>query len=589
VTGPDDVVEELRRAGVARGQLLGLAIAPGVGVGLGVGLATAAGGSQLGVPATAVDPVAVVAAVEDALRPRWVWWSSASAVPLVEGGVRVATFWDVAAVHRLVAGGWAADPARAWATLHDLPLASIPATGPVDLFTVAERAAGERSGPVRDDGHLEPDWLDGGWARSPARLAAWAQLAARAAVLQDARLRELVPRPCVAVVARSESTAELLGVELAADGLPVDRAVAERLVADVVGPRPASEAEATEQRLRRDADVLRHVPGAERLDLRSAGQVRSLLRRVGIELPDTRAWRLEPLRDEHPVVAALLAWRKAERVATTYGYAWLDGHVGADGRLRGSWTGSDGGAGRMTASTGLHNLPAELRPAVRAEPGHVLVRADLGQIEPRVLAVVSGDRALAAATRADDLYAPVARELGVDRPTAKVAVLGAMYGQTAGRGGDMRRRLTAAYPIAMAYLDEADQAARSGRPLRTYGGRAVPTGSPSDDASFPADEARRRAAARGRYGRNAIVQGAAAELFKLWAVTVRARAAAHGARIVLCLHDELLVHAPVSEAAATAQLVEDALQEAVARWAPDDEVRFVVEVSVLDRWSDAKG
>jgi DNA polymerase-1 len=141
----------------------------------------------------------------------------------------------------------------------------------------------------------------------------------------------------------------------------------------------------------------------------------------------------------------------------------------------------------------------------------------------------------------------------------------------------------------MAYLDDADHAARSGRTLRTYGGRAVPLGSPTDDAALPAEEARRRAAARGRYGRNALVQGAAAELFKLWAVTVRARAAAHDARIVLCLHDELLVHAPAAAAAATARLVEDGLQEAVARWAPDDAVRFVAEVSVLARWSDAKG
>jgi DNA polymerase I len=585
VTGTDDIVEELRRAGVARGQLLGLAIAGDVGV----GLATPGAERRMGIPATGVDPVAVVAAVEDALRPRWAWWSGSTAVPLVDGGARVATCWDVAAVHRLLEGGWAADPARAWATLHDLPVASIPATGPVDLFSVAARDAGDAAGPVRDDGHLEPAWLDGGWARSPERLCAWAQLAARAAVLQEGRVRALDDRAHVAVVARAESTAELLCVELAADGLPVDRAVAERLIADVAGRRPSTDAEAAEQRARRDADVLAHVPGAEGLDLRSAGQVRSLLARVGLDLPDTRAWRLEPLRDRHPVVAALLAWRKAERVATTYGYAWLDEHVGADGRLRGAWTGSDGGAGRMTASAGLHNLPTELRAAVRAEPGHVLVRADLGQIEPRVLAVVSGDRALAAATRADDLYAPVARELGVDRDTAKVAVLGAMYGQTTGRGGDMRRRLTAAYPTAMAHLDDADHAARSGRPLRTYGGRAVPTGSPTEDGSLTADEARRRAAARGRYGRNALIQGAAAELFKLWAVTVRARAAAHGARIVLCLHDELLVHAPASEAGATAQLVEDGLQEAVARWAPDDGVRFVAEVSVLDRWSDAKG
>src|SRR5690606_36574648 len=102
------------------------------------------------------------------------------------------------------------------------------------------------------------------------------------------------------------------------------------------------------------------------------------------------------------------------------------------GRLRGEWSSSDGAAGRMTASSGLHNLPAEMRPAVAAEPGHVFVRADLGQIEPRVLAAVSGDRALIAATADPDLYQPVAHRLRVERPIAKVAELGAMYGATTG-------------------------------------------------------------------------------------------------------------------------------------------------------------
>ncbi|MEI2826013.1 MAG: DNA polymerase [Dermatophilaceae bacterium] len=94
-----------------------------------------------------------------------------------------------------------------------------------------------------------------------------------------------------------------------------------------------------------------------------------------------------------------MRWRKDERIATTYGYRWLDEHVGQDGRLRGAWAASDGAAGRMTAQNGLHNLPVGLRRAVVAEPGFVFVRADLGQIEPRILAAVSGDRAFAAATR----------------------------------------------------------------------------------------------------------------------------------------------------------------------------------------------
>jgi DNA polymerase-1 len=304
-------------------------------------------------------------------------------------------------------------------------------------------------------------------------------------------------------------------------------------------------------------------------------------------VPDTRAWRLEEFRDRSPLVAALLEWRKTERIATTYGYGWLDEHLGADGRLRGTWTGSDGAAGRMTASSGLHNMPAVLRQAVLAEEGHLLIRADLGQIEPRVLAAVSGDTALAAATTADDMYLPVAAELGVDRPTAKVAMIAAMYGQTTGHGGVAGRRMRGAYPVAMGYLDAADRSARAGRDVRTHGGRLVrmSASQPSAGAVSAAREA-----ARGRYGRNAVVQGAAAELFKMWAVTVRARTAPLGARIVLCLHDELLVHVPAGQAEQAARLVGDCLAEATGRWAAASRarVRFIADITIAGSWADAK-
>src|SRR6202034_3745295 len=301
---------------------------------------------------------------------------------------------------------------------------------------------------------------------------------------------------------------------------------------------------------------------------RSPAQVKALLAAAGIDVPDTRAGRLEQFRETSPLVAALLDWRKAERITTTYGYAWLDEHLGPDGRLRGAWTGCDGAAGRMTASSGLHNMPAVLRQAVLAEDGHRLVRADLGQIEPRVLAAVSGDTALAAATAADDMYLPVATGLGVDRPTAKVAMIAAMYGQTTGHGGVAARRMRTAYPVAMGYLDAADRSARAGQDLRTYGGRLLRMSGSSADP--PATQA-----ARGRYGRNAVVQGAAAELFKMWAVTVRARTAPLAARIVLCLHDELLVHVPEEHAAQAAELVGDCLTETARRWAPGGPGRVI--------------
>ena len=273
--------------------------------------------------------------------------------------------------------------------------------------------------------------------------------------------------------------------------------------------------DAAELRARRDAEVLRHAPSGTDWDLRSAAQVKSLLRTIGVDVPDTRASRLEPFRDAHPLVPALLQWRKAERISTTYGYAWLDEHVDLDGRLRGEWSGADGAAGRMTASAGLHNLPADMRGAVIAEPGYVFVRADLGQIEPRVLAAVSGDTALARATMADDLYAPVAQQLGVDRATAKVAVLGAMYGQTTGHGARALRGLDAAYPVAMTYLRRSDQAGQLRRELRTYGGRLIPMGSidADDDAersrgAFPRRGTRALWTQRGRAGcRGRAVQG----------------------------------------------------------------------------------
>jgi DNA polymerase-1 len=60
------------------------------------------------------------------------------------------------------------------------------------------------------------------------------------------------------------------------------------------------------------------------------------------------------------------------------------------------------------------------------------------------------------------------------------------------------------------------------------------------------------------------------------------------ARIVLCLHDELLVHVPTEHAAAVAQRLHDCLRETAHRWAPRSSVRFIADVSVVHRWSEAK-
>ena len=239
----------------------------------------------------------------------------------------------------------------------------------------------------------------------------------------------------------------------------------------------------------------------------------------------------------------------------------------------------------MTAQGGLHSLPAELRTAVRAEPGHLLVRADLGQIEPRVLATVSGDAALAAAAREPDMYTPVAAALRCDRPTAKVSVLAAMYGQTSGTAGAALRDMDRTYPTAMAYLRSAEEAGLHRRDLRTYGGRLLRLA--SLPAGEPVGEHVAVSGGFGRFARNAMVQGAAAELFKAWAVTVRAGLPALRGQIVLCLHDELLVHVPRESADDAARLLVEALDRTAAWWAAGSGVRFVAEVGIGDSWAAA--
>ena len=185
---------------------------------------------------------------------------------------------------------------------------------------------------------------------------------------------------------------------------------AEQLIADAVGPA-ADDADAEELAIRRarDALVLRHAPGRERTDLRNPAQVRELLAAVGVDVPNTRKWVLEPYRHDAP--AGRRAARLAQATSGSPRPTATGGSTrtsGPDDRLRGRWTACDGAAGRMTAAERPAQPARAAAPGGRGRtPGHVFVRADLGQIEPRVLAVVSGDRAFAAATRADDLYAPV--------------------------------------------------------------------------------------------------------------------------------------------------------------------------------------
>ena len=305
-----------------------------------------------------------------------------------------------------------------------------------------------------------------------------------------------------------------------------------------------------------------------------------MLRLVGVEVPDTRAWRLESMRDVHPLVDALLTWRKAERIAH---------HV----RVR---VAGRAPRGRRPAAGRVDRVRRRGRPHDRVG------RAPQHARRPARAAVIAEARPRVRARRPRPDRAPRARRgrrrrrAGARRPGRRPvrprrAAARRRPGDRQGRGArrhvrpDHRRTapqalrgLQRSYPVAMAYLDAADRGRPGGpRPAHATAvgasGWARPPWAPTWASARPGAGPR----PAGRYGRNAMVQGAAAELFKVWAVTVRARGRDLGARIVLCLHDELLVHAPTSTGPRRSGSSTTPSRRRRPAGRPDRSVRFVAE------------
>ncbi|MGA9276100.1 MAG: hypothetical protein WBV89_04050, partial [Ilumatobacter sp.] len=181
----------------------------------------------------------------EAIGPRWVWWSNATAIAMLDLGVRVARCWDLSAVHRLLVGGWTSGADRVWAFAHGLDVDAVPTVEPVDLFHQATEPD-DPEHPIRPDGYLHPEWVTGEWATDPTRIERWAELALEVRTAQEAALARLADAPHAGAprgpdrprtTALSESAAELICAELEHDGLPFDCSIGEQIVAGFVGPR----------------------------------------------------------------------------------------------------------------------------------------------------------------------------------------------------------------------------------------------------------------------------------------------------------------------------------------------------------------
>jgi DNA polymerase-1 len=341
----------------------------------------------------------------------------------------------------------------------------------------------------------------------------------------------------------------------------------------------------------------------------------------GFPVSSTRAHVLREV--DHPAAALLLEYKELARLYAANGWSWLAEWV-TDGRFRPEYVVGGVVTGRWASrGGGALQIPRVLRRAVVADPGWVLVVADAAQLEPRVLAALAGDEALAAAAGTGDLYQALADAFGGERANAKVALLSAMYGGAAGQARQLLAVLRHRFPLAAQYVELAARAGEEGKVVRSRLGRTCPppsadwrglTAEPDEpDAENP--RAGRSVRARGRFTRNFVVQASAADWAVVFLAGLRRRLAllpgtAPGARptpgarpaepwpavgggddrpqLVFFQHDEVIVHCPEELAAGVVTAVGEAAAEAGRLVFGPTPVRFPVTTAVVTSYADAK-
>lgn len=499
--------------------------------------------------------------------PRWVWDDTARWYPpLLAAGVRVARCHDLRLARRILRRAPAVDgrllegdDADRWDRL-----------GPAVATEPTLFGADDTSERLRADAEDRR------------------QRAAIAASDDAVRLGLLVA---------AESSGALSAAEMTHAGVPWRVDVHERLLVDLLGPRPPRGARP--RLLEAVADDVRRLLAAPGLNPDSRPELLAALRRAGIEVDDTRAWTLRAV--DHEVVEPLLRYKKLAHLFQTNGWAWIDEWV-SRGRFRPSYQPAGSATGRWSSNGGgALSFPLQVRSAAVADEGWVLVVADVAQLEPRVLAGMSGDTALARAARGADLYQGMVDDGAVaTRQDAKLGLLGAMYGATSGESGRMVAGLTRRYPAAFGLVDEAARAGERGQVVRTLLGRGCPAlgGSWQEGPDAPPADLEtldRRRRAHGRFTRNFVVQGTGAEWALCWIADLRNRlwrlggtgALVERPHLVFFLHDEVVVHAPAPLADAVRAEVAAAATTAGTLLFRDFPVDFPLNTSVVRSYADA--
>ena len=315
----------------------------------------------------------------------------------------------------------------------------------------------------------------------------------------------------------------------------------------------------------------------------------------------TAADVLEKLAEDHEIVADILNYRTLSKLNSTYAEGLLN-YIQADGRIHGEFNQMVTSTGRISSTNpNLQNIPVRtelgrrFRTVFVPKPGCVFIDADYSQVELRILASLSGDAKLIAAYKdASDIHAVTASQVfhvpleevtPELRRNAKAVNFGIVYGISAfglSEGLSISRseakeyieRYFAAYPDVKKYLDGEVAFAHEHGYVKTIFGRRRPV--PDINAS----NFMRRSFSE-RVAMNSPIQGSAADIMKkaMNEVNRALRAGGYASRIVLQVHDELLIEAPVAEQDAVKALLIDKMQHAV-----DLAVELVADANVGMNW-----
>lgn len=555
--------------------------------------ATEDGGAQLaplGADGTPAAPVRQEPSLAEAVRSRpdvtrWIWRSTAAVYPsLLAAGLRVPRCYDIEDAETLLLGhaGRFGDPRSAAAALARIRGTAVPPDPPQRAATPGSQSSLFEPQPV----HVPLEDLIEVYADQQRR---------HDATAHPGRMRLLTA---------AESAAMLVAAEMNAAGLPWSADVHRSVLHELLGERYAGGGEP--RRLAELADEVSEAFGRRvRPDL--PADVVKAFAQAGVKITSTRRWEIESI--DHPAVRPLIEYKKLYRIYTAHGWSWLQDWV-RDGRFRPEYLPGGTVSGRwVTNGGGALQIPKVIRRAVVADPGWRLVVADADQMEPRVLAAISRDPGLMeVAGRETDLYQSVSdRAFSGDRAKAKLAVLGAVYGQTSGDGLKNLAALRRRFPQAVAYVDDAARAGEEGRLVRTWLGRTCPpvagagdqeeAGIPQDDpmpeqtsggTEFTPGYASSNSRARGRFARNFVVQGSAADWADLMLAALRQSCTGMAAELVFFQHDEVIVHCPEEEAEAVTAAIREAAELARHLTFGDTPVHFPFTTAVVKCYADAK-